>query len=291
MPSRLSESDWEVFLTKQLDRPVRVVYGRARHTVIDARSEPHAPNNGARVRLSQFFSEAPPDVQEAVAGWLRSGKRARRASNRLGEWIEEAVAALPKRVPRSSQLKPSGAVHDLSALELELSRMPAVLPPIECQPALTWGRRARSRARHSILLGSFDLERNLIRVHPVLDQVWVPDWFVRYVLFHELLHAALPPSPGAGGRTIHHSREFRQLERRYPEYKRALRWQEKHLPKLLRSARSKRTKSLQAAKLVPNVASPKGVSKPPKSLVESAQNAERVKRDRPRGQGFLFPFF
>ena len=29
-------------------------------------------------------------------------------------------------------------------------------------------------------------------IHPVLDQRSVPEWFVKYLLFHEILHAALP---------------------------------------------------------------------------------------------------
>jgi hypothetical protein len=39
----------------------------------------------------------------------------------------------------------------------------------------------------------------VVRVHRVLDAHDVPEWFVRYVLFHELLHAELnePCAPGA----------------------------------------------------------------------------------------------
>jgi predicted metal-dependent hydrolase len=92
--------------------------------------------------------------------------------------------------------------------------------------------------RRSLQLGSFDPETTLIRVHPVLDQPAVPRTFVRYVLFHELLHAELNEPCAPGRRMQHHGREFRRREAAYPGTAPALAWQERHLSALLRSARS-----------------------------------------------------
>jgi hypothetical protein len=76
-----------------------------------------------------------------------------------------------------------------------------------------------------------------VRIHPVLDQPAVPVWFVRYVLFHELLHAVLPPRRGRGSRWIHHGAEFRRRERDYADYARAIAWEDAHMPALIRSAK------------------------------------------------------
>ena len=105
-------------------------------------------------------------------------------------------------------------------------------------PGVTWGRRVKSRARRSLQLGSYDPQTHVARVHPVLDQPGVPAWFVRYVLFHEILHAALPARTACDGRAIHHGPAFRAREREYEDYARALRWQRRHLGKLIRSARN-----------------------------------------------------
>jgi len=241
-PPRITESGWEVLLARELDQEVRVSYGRARSRVLQAEHVPGGRSDDAghlRVRMSAFFAGAPADVQQAVARWLRSGRRARRAMARLDEWIAEAVAALPPAPPAPPpRLRPRGRVHDLGELgrELRAGPMGAALPPASAWPGVTWGRRG-GRARHSLLLGSYLRESNLVRVHPVLDQDWVPVWFVRYILFHELLHAAVPPGPDRGGRTVHHPAAFRRIEERYPDYGRALAWQEAHFTRLLRTAR------------------------------------------------------
>jgi hypothetical protein len=76
-----------------------------------------------------------------------------------------------------------------------------------------------------------------VRIHPALDRGDVPEWFVRYVLMHEILHAALPPRLGKGRRWVHHGPEFRAREGEYVDYQRALKWEERNLPRLIRQAR------------------------------------------------------
>ena len=99
------------------------------------------------------------------------------------------------------------------------------------RPEWTWGRRAKSRARRSLQLGCYVKELHLVRIHTVLDQAAVPAWFVRFVLFHEILHAALP------GEKQPHGRAFRERERAHPDYPAAVDWQKKNLEALIRSAR------------------------------------------------------
>ncbi len=168
------------------------------------------------------------------------GRRARRACRELGAWTEEAFRGLPERAPRKIAKQPEGAVHDLRLLTLGL---------LECEfrgefedeievPALTWGKRGKSRARRSLQLGSYNTNQHLIRIHPVLDQAIVPRWFIRYVLFHEHLHALIPSERDpASGKMRHHGRAFLAREKTYVDYARALDWQREHLPKLLRAAR------------------------------------------------------
>ena len=219
---------WEAFLGDRLGRRVGVVYGRARTAPVQVVHD----RRTLRVRLHRFFAAAPPEVREALASWLRVGGRARRACRLLDGWIDAQLAALPPAAPRRVTLRPHGEHHDLVPLADSLLGREFVLefedrPP----PKITWGRRARSRARGSLLLGSFDPAAGLVRIHPVLDRPAVPAWFVRYILFHEILHAALP------GCRLNHGPDFRARERSYPDYERALRWQRAHVSGLISAAR------------------------------------------------------
>ena len=110
-----------------------------------------------------------------------------------------------------------GAWHDLA------------FDPRHAQPPLL---RQHARARHhlgalvvaarrrrTIRLGSYDARENLIRVHPALDQSWVPRLFVEAVVYHEMLHA-LMPAKESGGRRCLHGPEFRRRERQLPGVRR-----------------------------------------------------------------------
>ncbi|MFT5052976.1 MAG: hypothetical protein ACI8QZ_004414 [Chlamydiales bacterium] len=236
--------EWSTFLESRLNYPVGVVFGRSRTYPIQVRpAKAGQPKQSTLVvRMHSMFADAPLEVAESVARWIRSGKRAQRASAMLDRWIEERSAELPARTVARERLVPGGDVHDLERLARELVAGPlaADFPDGTPLPHLTWGRRGRSKTRRSLRLGSFDLEANLVRLHPVLDQAAVPEWFVRYVLFHELLHAAIPPVRGKGARWVHHGPQFRRREHAYADHARALTWEEKNLPALIRSARADR---------------------------------------------------
>ncbi len=230
-----SAEDWARFLSGQLGREVRVRYGSARRQVIVAYPE----RAGLRVRMNQAFGRAPEPVRIAVADWLRVGRNARVACRELDDWIASIVSTLgPPRLPR---ILVRGAHHDLGELSLDLLAHEFGALPQERRPSgVTWGRRGPRGAQRSLQLGSFDPETALIRIHPVLDQPAVPRWFVRYVLFHELLHAELNQACSPAKRAQHHGREFRGREAAYLDTAPALAWQTKNLSALLRSARTGR---------------------------------------------------
>jgi hypothetical protein len=243
----LGTTDWEAELSATLGYAVKVEFTRARSCPIqlrhakreELRANP-ALRKGWVVRLHSIFREAPPEIRADLASWIRVGGRARRASRELGSWTELALRALPARSPRQISQQTSGDIHDLSRLTLELleSELCGEFGEHLKAPKLTWGKRGKSQARKSIQLGSFHPGQHLIRIHPVLDQAKVPGWFVRYVLFHEHLHAVLPSErSGESQRTLHHGPRFLAREKSYVDYERAVKWETKNLGKLLRSAR------------------------------------------------------
>jgi hypothetical protein len=94
-----------------------------------------------------------------------------------------------------------------------------------------WGGRARQR---SIRFGAYLPEKLLIRIHPALDQDFVPRLFVEFIVYHELLHHVIPPTRVNGRHQIH-SPAFRQRERQFPAYVEAMAWRKRSLRRLLAS--------------------------------------------------------
>ena len=96
-----------------------------------------------------------------------------------------------------------------------------------------WSGRARPR---SMRFGVYFPETCHIRIHPALDQVFVPRFFVEFIVYHELLHHTMPAIQ-INGRYYVHTKAFRQRERAFPRYAEAVAWRQRHLRVLLASNR------------------------------------------------------
>jgi len=97
---------------------------------------------------------------------------------------------------------------------------------------VVWGRRRKRRPKEYFIFGTIQEEDRIIRINPRLDQPFVPLWFLRYILYHEMLHAFVPDEIGPDGRRREHTAELNRRERAYPLYYRALRWVGGELPEL-----------------------------------------------------------
>ena len=216
----------EALLRARLGRGVEVAVVDNRSTVL--RSIPRR-NGRCTVRLHRIFLEAPREILEAAAAWLRSGGRKRAA--RLNRFAENS---LPRRVsPRPPPSAARGAVHDLRPLLERLSRR-HFRGGLDLSAA--WARPGRTGRPRTIKFGSYDPAARTIRIHPALDRAFVPTGYVEFILFHEMLHAALPPKRLSDGRRRHHHGEFRARERAYPGRERWEAWERENLSRLLREA-------------------------------------------------------
>jgi len=99
---------------------------------------------------------------------------------------------------------------------------------------VVWGRRRKRRPKELFIFGTIQEEDRIIRINPRLDQPFVPLWFLKYVLYHEMLHSVVPDEIGPGGRRRVHTEEFYRREREYPSYRRARRWEDENLARFFR---------------------------------------------------------
>ncbi len=99
---------------------------------------------------------------------------------------------------------------------------------------VVWGRRRKQLPKEYFVFGTIQEEDRIIRINPRLDQKFVPLWFLKYVLYHEMLHSVVPDEVDSSGRRRVHTEEFNRRERQYPGYRRARRWEEENLARFLR---------------------------------------------------------
>ncbi len=212
-------------LADHLDERVRLTLTENTSTMVSFRRG----RGMVALRVHRMFAEAPPNVVRALAEYASRG---RGASGRvIDDYVRENEHHVrDARANRQARgLEPRGRYHDLKAIYDQLNDAwfgGAV------DARIGWGREAPRRRRRSIKMGTYFHDARVIRVHPGLDRAEVPDYFVRFIVFHEMLHQAVPPET-VGGKRVSHTPEFRRRERAYPDFGRALAWERRNLSLLL----------------------------------------------------------
>lgn len=225
-----SEPELAALLAPHVGGPVIVKFSRSRRVIARVDRQEH----DTVVRLHSFFADAPAAVCALLGTWLESGGD---PADELGAWIDEQLLRIDSESRSAFVADHVSAVHPLKELFDEVLR--AHFDGEfrgAAEPIISWGRRGRTRARKTIRLGSFERERRIIRIHPVLDQRFVPRWFVGFLIFHELLHAAHLKHVLAG--EAPHGPTFCARESEHGDCWRASLWLRFNLPALLRSART-----------------------------------------------------
>jgi hypothetical protein len=197
-----------------------------RHSIITHRIK----RGTLEARIHHMFLDAPTTVVDALVRYVTEGDR--EASAVLGDFIDENGFQVARR-KRSAPLVSKGKHHDLLAIHAKLNER---YFGGTMNVLITWGKRSttKSKQRRTIKLGSYSAIDRLIRLHPALDRKWVPRYFVTYVVYHEMLHHVIPGSRGLG-RVNMHPPEFKEREREFRYFQRALDWEKRHVARLLRS--------------------------------------------------------
>jgi len=181
------------------------------------------------LRIHHMFGDAPPVIIRALARYAESQDRD--AANLLRAYIdanEEKIRSREHNRPICVDVE--GKHYNLQELFDELN---AQYFDRRIQAQITWGQRGRRRrGRGSIKLGSYTVEDRLIRIHPVLDAADVPQFFIAWIIYHEMLHE-VHDMPIVDGRRVYHTREFRRAEALFDHYAEAVLWERQNLHKLL----------------------------------------------------------
>ena len=171
----------------------------------------------ARVRLHAHFITAPEDIWNALAAYLRT--RRRRDWNRVAAFSKTIDTSSEAKREPVSRLSGKGRIYDLSEIGKAVNQR---FFSGRVRYQIGWGRnrperrKGRGQRGRSIRFGSWSRTTHTIRVHPLLDDERVPQEFVEYIVFHEMLHAVVP-SDCSSGRRYDHPETFRVLERNFPK--------------------------------------------------------------------------
>lgn len=179
--------------------------------------------NLVSVRMHWMFLNAGDEVIREITGFIKA-RRGR--TPHIRKFISENQTCLKKIEPNSRQARicTQGRFHNLreifDGLNNEYFRG-------EITASITW-RRGNARAVKKRTLGSYSRHTNTILINSFLDRRNVPNYFIRYVVYHEMLHSSIEEKMENGRRSVHTS-EFRKHERLFKDYEKATSWEKRHL--------------------------------------------------------------
>jgi len=184
-----------------------------------------------RLRVSRRLLLLGEPIASPIAQFAAGKRGARRSLTKLFQVLPPS----PPSQTRRRIIRTMGEYYNLrSHLEGPCSLLAMNLSDV----IITWGPRRRvHRSQRTYRLGSYDPNRDLVRIHRILDQPRVPVWYLEFVIFHELIHRDLGLRCGVHAARLH-NKEFREIEARHPSVEAARRWERDELPLLSGSRRS-----------------------------------------------------
>ncbi len=209
-----TENSLERYLADCLGRPVSLVLTENSTSMLSARVR----EGVIHVRLHRMFMNADNHVMKEIVLFLKNSKG---DMGRFRQFLRDNRWQLQKRPPKKVSARTGGRFHDLRELfdEINGEYFGGTINSV-----ITWGTGSSRYAVRKRTLGSYSSASNVIRINPVLDKKHVPRYFVAFVVYHEMLHAAVGVSK-QGERRVCHSREFRNRERLFKDYERAMAWE------------------------------------------------------------------
>ncbi len=198
-----------------MSRPVSLVLTENSSSMLSARVQ----GGVLRVRLHRMFLSAENRVLDEIVSFLKNRKG---GMSCFHGFVRENRERIPPKPPKKVPVKTLGRFFDLRELFHETNEE---YFGGEIDAVITWGSRSPRYAVRKRTLGSYSERSNTIRINPVLDRKAVPRYYVAFVVYHEMLHAAMGMTLTGKRRSVH-SREFRKRERLFRDYERAMAWEQ-----------------------------------------------------------------
>ena len=173
--------------------------------------------SGASVRLHRIFLLAPSEVIEEVSGLLR-GKRGR--TPLLSAFIGGMEHEIRAHAPPAREVS-SGIHYDLREI---FDSVNGEYFANTVSAAISWGARRRRQRVRRRTLGSYNRLTGSISINQLLDNPSVPAYYLRFIVYHEMLHAHLG-AERKSTRRVWHSKAFREKERMFRDYALVTEWE------------------------------------------------------------------
>ena len=176
-------------------------------------------NNKIITRVSDIFQDAPYGVIWAIAIVMISKIEKKNYSqeyNRIirdhinSDKIRERHKTIRKTRGRNRKQITQGEHYDLNESFKRVNQR--YFENQLKKPNITWGKRKTYNK-----FGHYDETHNIVLISKTLDNKKIPEFFLDFIMYHELLHTKQKTIYKNGRRRIH-TRRFKKQEKKYEKY-------------------------------------------------------------------------
>ncbi len=174
-------------------------------------------NSTIYLRLNKIFLKADVDVIAEIAEFI---KHRRCKTPSIREFVRINSDKIKKKPPRRINTRTEGRYYNLQDIYNSLN---SEYFNERISARLTWWGQNKRRFVRQRRLGSYSIHTNIIRINSMLDKKKIPRYFLEYIVYHEMLHADFAADKKNKYRI--HSKEFKERERLFKYYERAIAWE------------------------------------------------------------------
>jgi hypothetical protein len=207
--------------------------------------------DGARRTLvaPAVFESAPEQVKTALCDWALLPRRCRRDScnaNRRKE-LEHLIwsyfhqtGALKRRGvdPEKDAFTTQGVLYNLEEVRDYVNKK---YLDNAVHTYVRWGGRATKTSYQMFRKDAKGNRYSIVTIAGAYDHPDIPRFAVEAIMYHEMLHVAIPPRK-VNGRTMIHGPEFRKAERALPFYTQWREWEKRHMGRIISSLKRQKRK-------------------------------------------------
>jgi hypothetical protein len=214
-------------LKSLLSIPASITITDNTRSILSFRRKDHA----FHVRLHHIFLKADEKILRAVAEYISGNSR--RPLEMIRNFIRENSDAIRRNrrpSPGNINIKHQGTHFNLLD-SFHMVNESYFNGEIIC--SISWGKIIKRSCRRSIRLGSYSPVSDMIRINPVLDRDYVPQYVVDSIIYHEMLHKFLG-FRNISGRRFFHDSVFKEMEKNFVHGSAAKAWIKNNLNLLMR---------------------------------------------------------
>lgn len=216
-------------ITKHLSIQLELVVNENRSTMLSLLKK---KQGYARLSMHRMFLDAPEEVISAIAHYVRGTRKAEGNSLLLRRYIQSNLPRFnyAHRIDKE-KLITQGTYYDLQKIYEQLNKR---YFDNRLDLSITWFGIRRPRKRTRVIFGQYYDHMKLIKIHRMMDSTFFPDYFVHFVVYHEMLHEVVPGHVDRFGIFRTHGKEFKRREKLFEHYERASAWEKEHRTALLK---------------------------------------------------------